>query len=374
MARHRRSRDADDDLPAARLTGESLREAARLFAYLLPYRRQFLAAMACLFLSSLMGLAFPYVTGGLVDSALRGRGAEAPQAVTWPATVLSVNAVAGLLMLVLAVQALFSFCQSYLFAQVGERSLADLRQDTYARLIRLPMAFFAQRRVGELASRIAADLSQIQDTLIGSIPQFLRHLVLMVGGVVLIALTSGRLTLVMLSSFPVLIIVAIVFGRMIRKISKQAQDKLADTNVVVEETLQGIANVKAFANEGYETARYKAGIAAFIDVVLRGARYRAGFVAFIIFALFGSIVLVMWYGARLVEAGEMSFGSMTRFLLYTMYVGGAIGQFAELYTQLQRTVGATQRVRELLAETPEDVDEPKAHPLQRVGFDTPPPL
>src|SRR5205814_6283911 len=150
-------------------------------------------------------------------------------------------------------------------------------------------------------------------------------LVLMVGGVVLIALTSGRLTLVMLSSFPVLIIVAIVFGRMIRKISKQAQDKLADTNVIVEETLQGIANVKAFANEGYETARYRAGIAAFIDVVLRGARYRAGFVAFIIFALFGSIVLVMWYGARLVEAGEMSFGSMTRFLLYTMYVGGAIG-------------------------------------------------
>src|SRR4051794_6072100 len=284
MARHRRSRDTDD-LPTARLTGESLREAARLFAYLLPYRRKFLAAMACLFLSSLMGLAFPYVTGGLVDSALRGRGTEAPQTIPWPANTLGVNAVAGLLMVVLAFQALFSFCQSYLFAQVGERSLADLRQDTYARLIRLPMAFFAQRRVGELASRIAADLSQIQETLIGSIPQFLRHLVLMVGGVVLIALTSTRLTLVMLSSFPVLIVVAIVFGRMIRKISKQAQDRLADTNVIVEETLQGVANVKAFANEGYETARYRAGISAFIDVVLRGARYRAGFVAFIIFAL-----------------------------------------------------------------------------------------
>src|SRR5436305_2013273 len=227
MSKGRRSRGAGDT-PPARITREGLREAARLFAYLLPYRGKFLAAMACLFLSSLMGLAFPYVTGGLVDSALRGRGAEPPQAVTWPANTLSVNAVAGLLMLVLAVQALFSFCQSYLFAQVGERSLADLRQDTYARLIRLPMAFFAQRRVGELASRIAADLSQIQDTLIGSIPQFLRHLVLMVGGVVLIALTSGRLTLVMLSSFPVLIVVPVVFGRMIRKISKQAQDRPAD--------------------------------------------------------------------------------------------------------------------------------------------------
>ena len=179
---------------------------------------------------------------------------------------------------------------------------------------------------------------------------------MLAGGLTLIALTSGRLTLVMLSSVPVIMGLTIVFGRLIRKMSKETQDKLADTNVVVEETLQGIAVVKAFTNEGYETSRYRAGITAFIGTVLRAARYQGAFGAFVTLGGFGSIVLVMWYGARLVEGGELSFGGMTQFMLYTMFIGGAIGQFARLYSELQRLLGATQRVRELLRETPEDVD------------------
>ena len=192
---------------------------------------------------------------------------------------------------------LCSFFQTYWLAEVGERSLADLRRDTYARLLRLPMAFFASRRVGELVSRLAADLSLIQQALIDAGPQFLGQLVVLLGGIVLIALTSGRLTLVMLASVPLVFSLAAVFGRLTRKISHEAQDRLADTNVVVEESLQGIASVKAFANEDYETARYRAGIDRFIDTVLRGARYQGMFGAFITFAGFGSIVLVIWYGA-----------------------------------------------------------------------------
>ena len=343
--------------PRARITRESLRETWRLFAYLLPYRKKFIAALSFLFCSSLLGLAFPYFTGRLMDSAQRNLG-EATQPAGWPIAGFNTNTIALLLLLVLAAQAICTFFQTYWLAQVGERALADMRRDTYARLIRLPMGFFANRRVGELTSRLAADLSQIQSTLTASVPQFLRQFVLVAGGVTLIAYTSGRLTLVMLSSFPVLMGAAVVFGRAVRNISLEAQDKLAETNVIVEETLQGIASVKAFANENHETARYRTGIDAFVAAILRGARYRGAFGAFVTFALFGSIVLVMWYGARLMEQGALTFGGLTQFLLYTMYVGGAVGQFAELYTQLQQTVGATQRVRELLLEKAENVDVP----------------
>jgi ATP-binding cassette subfamily B protein len=157
----------------------------------------------------------------------------------------------------------------------------------------------------------------------------------------------------MLSSLPVIIIAAVVFGRKTRKIARQAQDRLAETATIVEETLQGILNVKAFSNEGYELNRYDKGLGSFLTITLRGARLRAVFIAFIVFALFGFIVLVLWSGARLLQQGKITFGELTRFGLYTTFVAGAMGQFAELYSQLQKTVGATQRVRELLRETGE---------------------
>jgi ABC-type multidrug transport system fused ATPase/permease subunit len=344
----------DPKAPSTRLTWRGLREAARLLAYLLPYHRKFLAAHLCLLVASLSGLAFPFFTGRLIDGASRGLGGLAADT-RWALDAASINTTAMLLLLVLAVQALCSSLQTYWLAEVGERSLADLRRDTYGRLIRLPMAFFAQRRVGELTNRLTADLSLMQQTLTGSAPHFIGQLVMLAGGLVLITLTSGRLTLVMLASVPVVIGLAVVFGRLTRKVSFEAMERLADTNVVVEETLQGIASVKAFANEDYETTRYRAGIETFIGVVLRGARYQGAFTAFITFAGFGSIVLVIWYGARLVEGGAMTFGDLTQFLMYTMFIGGAIGGFVRLYGELQRAIGATQRVRELLQETPEDI-------------------
>lgn len=182
------------------------------------------------------------MTGQVVNGALASRGGG--EAFQGP----GVDAVALTLVVVLASQAACSCVQSLLFAKVDERSLTDLRRDTYSRLVRLPMAFHSRRRVGELAGRIAVDLPQIQDTLVGSVPHFLRQLAMLVGGIALIAWTSGRLTPVMLSAFQALIAVAVVFGRFIRRNSKEAQDRLADTGVIVEETLQGIATVKAFAS------------------------------------------------------------------------------------------------------------------------------
>jgi len=345
MARYSRNDQAGIDLPKAKLDRENLKQALELFRYLRPYRGRFSAALASLFVSSLLSLSFPYLAGSILDAAVqhtKGGGSMA-----------GADRTALLLMGILAVQAGLSFFQSLSFATAGQRSLVDLRRDTYARLISLPMTFFAQRRVGELASRLSSDLIQIEDTLITILPQFLRQTTILIGGIALIAVTSLQLTGIMLASLPVIVVAAVVFGRKTRKISREAQDRLADTATIVEETLQGILNVKAFSNEGYELNRYHVGLGSFLTTTLRGARLRAAFVAFIIFALFGFIVLVLWSGARLLQQGDITFGQLTRFGLYTTFVAGAMGQFAELYSQLQKAIGATGRVRELLRETGE---------------------
>ena len=345
MARYSRNDLAGIELPKAKLDRESLRQALELFRYLSPYRARFGAALTALFTGSLLSLAFPYLAGSIIDAAMlhpKGGGSMA-----------GADQTALLLIGILALQAGLSYFHFLSFATAGQRSLVDLRRDTYARLIALPMTFFAQRRVGELASRLSADLIQIEDTLVTILPQFLRQCTLLVGGIALIAVTSLQLTGIMLLSLPLVIAVAVVFGRKTRKISRDAQDRLADTATIVEETLQGIVNVKAFANEGYELNRYHEGLGKFLTTTLRGARLRAAFIAFIIFALFGFIVLVLWSGARLLQQGEITFGELTRFGLYTTFVAGAMGQFAELYSQLQKAIGATQRVRELLRETGE---------------------
>src|SRR5262245_56326606 len=186
-----------DDLPRVPIRLETLREAAGLLRYLRPYRVKFALGMACLFAGSLAGLGFPYLAGNLVDGALLRLGTGAVELpVAW---YQDVDWVALALVAVLAVQAGFAFLRSTLFIEVGERSLCDLRRDTYARLIRLPMAFHTRRRVGELASRLSADLTRIRDALIEAVPEFLREGVLLVGGVALIATTSLRLTGLMLA-------------------------------------------------------------------------------------------------------------------------------------------------------------------------------
>ncbi len=348
--------------PKVPVNRDTLREAARVFLYLLPYKEKFFTSLAFLLISSALSLAFPFLIGKMLDGTQAGGGG-----------IAAINQTAFLLMLVLGTQALFSFFSSLWFAQCGQRGLYDLRCEVYGRMISLPMSFFAKRRVGELSSRLSADLTQVEEALVFSVPQFLRQFILLSGACVLVALTSWRLTLVMLSSFPVIILIAIFIGRKIRGFSRQAQDQLAESGTVVEETLQGIANVKAFANELYETKRYAGALQGFLNMTLQGAGYRAALVAFIIFALFGSVVLVMWAGAKFLQSGAITFGDLSRFILYTVYVGGAVASFADLYSQIQKTVGATARVRELLGEIPEDVFPPEATRIPRLAAHAPPP-
>jgi ATP-binding cassette subfamily B protein len=350
MARYNSRGRPDLDLPKAKLTKESLREAATLFSYLQPYGGLLIAACCALILSSVLSLCFPFLAGSLMDAATPGSSGRGP---LW--LPHHINSVAVLMLGILAVQAASTYFHSTSMTRIGQSALADLRRDTYARLICLPMSFFGQRRVGELNSRISADLTQIESTLIMSVPQFLRQSLLLLGGIALIATTSGRLTLIMLAAIPPVIVLAVVFGRKMRRNSREAQDQLAETGTIVEETLQGIFNVKAFVNEAFEIGRYGRSMDAYLRVALRGARLRGAFIAFIVFALFGCIVLVLWSGASLLQSGRITLGEMTRFVLYTAFVAGAMGQFADLYSQVQKAVGATHRVRELLQEQPEFV-------------------
>jgi ABC-type multidrug transport system fused ATPase/permease subunit len=227
-------------------------------------------------------------------------------------------------------------------------------------MIMMPMDFFAQRRVGELSSRITADVSQIQDAVTSIFAEFLRGILTMVVGIGLLLYISPKMTLLMLLVVPVVIIIALVFSKFIRKLSREAQDQLAESGTVVQETLQGIANVKAFSNEWYEIGRYNKSIRSLVNIAIRNGRYRGLFISSMLFSVFGAIVLVVWYGVGLMQHQLLTIGALTEFVVVTAFVGGSLAGFAELYSQLQKTIGATQRVRDLLKETVEQVSDTDA--------------
>ena len=348
MARHnhRNNGNSADEPPKAKLNKESFREALLIFTYVKPYRGKFAAGLLFIALSALSTMTFPYLLKQLIDSA---------HAISTGKVLFSPGLIAWGMIGVLCVQMLFSFMRIFLFTTVGEHALADMRKDIYQRMISMPMEFFAQRRVGELSSRISADLSQIQDAVTSTLAEVLRGVLTLVIGIGLILYISPKLTGVMLAVVPVIVIIAVVFGKRIRGVSRQTQDKLADSNTIVQETLQGISNVKSFSNEWYEIKRYASSLDKVVAMAIRNGQFRGLFVSFLLFSVFGAIVLVVWYGAGLMQAGQLSFGDLTAFVVYTAFVGGSMAGFADLYSSLQKTLGATQRVRELLRSVPEAV-------------------
>lgn len=338
---------AEAELPKAKINRSSLRNVAKLLTYLKPYRVKFIAGLVFLFLSSLVGLTFPAILGALIDAA---QGIY-----KYKYLPHGLNAIAIMGFIILFAQAFVSFFRVVWFVQVAEKSLADIRRDTYFKLITLPMNFFANRRVGELNSRISADLSQIQDTLTTTFAEMIRQLVIMIGSTTLLAIVSIKLTLALLAILPFLVAFAVFFGRYIRKLSREAQDKLAESNTIVEETLQGIANVKAFVNEAYEANRYDKILRKVVNIAVRGAKFRGTFASFIVFCLFGTFVGVIWYGSVLVANHEIYVGDLTTFIMYSIFVGAAMGSFPDLYANLQKAVGASERVLEILAEQGEEI-------------------
>jgi ABC-type multidrug transport system fused ATPase/permease subunit len=338
------ARRTENDLPKAKLTSSSLSKALRIFKYGKDHKWKFYIGLLFLLLTSATALAFPKLMGMLVDCVTNKDLGKA-------------NEIALMLMGVLFLQAIFSFFRISLFVNFTENSLSNIRFALYENLIKLPMTFFSQKRVGELNSRISADISQLQDTFTTTIAEFLRQLILIIGGFIILGSISPKLTFMMLAIVPLVAVAAVIFGRFIRKYGKKTQDKVAESQVIVEETLQGITNVKAFANEWYEIQRYKTKIKEIVQIAIKGGQYRGYFASFIILCLFGCVVAVVWYGITLTIKGEVEgVGDLISFILYTTFIGASFGGIAEMYAQIQKAVGATERVFELLDEVPENIN------------------
>lgn len=339
-----------------KISREGIKDILGIYRFMLPYKWSFILGMIFLICSVSTGLSFFQLFGDLTD-IVNGKqtGLSATLAPIQAAFggIKPLNALALLFAAVIILQATFSFGRIYFFAQVSERTMADIRLHVYEKLIAMPIPFFENRRVGELISRLSSDITQLQDVLSVTIAEFLRQSMTLIIGVVSLFILSPKLTLFMLATFPVLIVATMFFGRFIRKISKKAQDELANANVVVEETLHSIQIVKAFTNEIREVFRYKTALQNGVEASLKAATYRSAFASFVMFALLGGIVLVLWYGGGEVESGHISLGMLIKFIFFTLLIGFSVGGLGDIYSQLQKTIGASERVKEILDEKTE---------------------
>ncbi|MFZ5972227.1 MAG: ABC transporter ATP-binding protein [Bacteroidota bacterium] len=327
-----------DEVEKKPLTKSGLRKFLGIFRFTLPYKGYFIFGLLSLSFSSLTAMSFPFLAGKLLDVA-QGKG---------DFFLTTINQIAFAFLGVLVFQSIFSFGRVYFFAQVSERALADLRHTVYEKIIWLPQSFFDSRRIGELISRITSDVSTLQDAFAFMLAELLRQVLVLVVGITVIFVLTPKLTVFMLLTFPLLVVAALFFGKFIRKLSKKTQDVLANSNVVVEETLQSVTVVKSFTNELFEVLRYRKSLQEVVHTALRAATYRGFFFSFTIFALFGGIVAVSWYGAYLVQGNEVTVGELFTFVLYTTFIGGSIAGLGDLYSQLQRSVGASERILEIL--------------------------
>lgn len=330
---------------------DALRRSIRIFKYVWPYKVKFITGMVFLFLSSVTFMVFPGLLGRLI-----GGNDVTDSPIDSFFNLENIDQVALLLLAAFVLQAIFSFLRIFLFADVTERAIAQLRKDTYSHLIKLPMTFFNKERVGELNSRISNDISMLQEMFMTTLAELFRQVIVILGGVSLLFFYSAELTLVMLLTVPVMMLAAFFFGRFIRSLSKKTQEELAKSQVVVEETLTAIQSVKAYANEILEIRRYSDVIERVRKVAMRGAKWRGAFASFIVFGLFGAIVLVIWYGVRLRNAGDIGLDELTSFILYTVFVGGSIGGVANIFGSVQKAIGATESLFDIMEEDAEPVD------------------
>ncbi|HBL37702.1 MAG TPA: multidrug ABC transporter ATP-binding protein [Flavobacteriales bacterium] len=275
-----------------------------------------------------------------------------------------------LILCVLSVQAVLSFGRVILFAKMTEDMMLAMRRDAFEAIVSMPMRFFDTRRVGDLNSRVSADITSIQDVFTTTLAELLRQIIIIIGGILALLYFSVTLTLLMLITLPVMIIAAILFGRFIRKLSKRTQDQVADSNTIVQETLTGIISVKSFANEAWEVLRYLGSIQNIRTLAMKGAIWRGAFASFIILFIFGAITLVIFKGAELMVTGGLASEHFFTFLLMTGLVAGSIGGIAAQFSALQRGLGAIESLMELMDEAREDVitevDAPLS-PLKLMG-------
>ena len=351
MARRASNLPEDPNAPPpkkGKLNRDGFRQFGRIAPYLRPHRIKFAFGIALITLSGVLTLVVTRLWGQLggvgVDAQAGGTGFELPL----PIDAGDLKSIGTAIFAVLILQSALSFIRIWLFGEITTRMLKALREDAFAGMITQPMAFFDTRRVGDLGSRIAADIEAIRDTFTTVLAELVRQTIIIGGGLLALMTFSWQLTLWMLGSLPVAILAAMFFGRFIRTMSKQTQQAVAESNTIVSETLTGIVSVKAFAREAYELTRYRHRVEAVRGIALKTALWRGAFASFIIVMIFGAITLVLFQGASMLQSGELSSEQFFSFLLMTGLVAGSIGGLANIFGDLQRGFGAIEEVMDLV--------------------------
>jgi len=330
------------EITPTKLNRESLKEALKIFQYIKPYRWAFVGGLALIFVSRLVFMVFPYLSGLMVDVAQN----KAEVGVT-------LNQIGFYLIIILIIQGSVSYARVILFAYASEKGIADLRKAVDQKLISLPIVFFEKNRSGELLSRITDDVGKLYSAFSVTLAEFLGQIVVLIGGVAFLAFRAPMLSLVMLGTLPIVLIGAMFFGRFIRKMSKERQQEMAQSSIVLSEAIQGIREVKSFTNELFEMMRYGTSTDKVVQISLRFANFRALFALFIIVFIFGALFFIIWQGALMVSNGTMTAGRLIEFIAYTSIIGGSIASMGNFYTEIIAAIGATERIREILNEVEE---------------------
>lgn len=340
--------------PTVKLNRQTLQRSLWVFRYIKPYLWTFILGMFFLSAGSILFLIIMRLPGEILN-IISGN----------PTYDLTLNEVFLFLIILLAVQGIASYFRVRLFTYVGEKGMNNLRKDLYDQLISLGIPFLEKRRVGEVSSRITNDVTQVQTVVTITLAEFLRQIIIFIGAIVIIVATMPRLALTMLLTFPVVVLLAMFFGRHIRKLVKQRQDELAQSNVVVEETMQNIQTVKAYTNEWFELLRYGKKLDKVVRTALRAAHMRGLFAAFIIFIMFGALFFIMWRAALMVQAGAMPQGDLVNFIVFTGLIGASIASLGSFYTEIVAAVGATDRILEIMEAKKEIQSRKVEGPLSR---------
>ena len=335
--RSRGSNNLNDDLPKVKLTKELFSEGLKIFNYIAPYKWYFIAGLVLLSISSLAFIAIFHLAGVMVDIA--SNESSVP---------ISLNQIGVALVIIFVAQGVISFFRIYFFAIVSEKGIAAIRNDLYGKMITLPIEFFEKTRVGELISRVTSDVEKMYSVFSIVLAEFLRQIIMLVGGVAFLAYLTPKLSLIMLATFPVVVIGAIFFGKFIRSLSKKRQKALAETNVIMNETVTNIQSVKSFTNEAFESKRYYDSILKVVDISLDYAKSRGVFAAFIVTVFSGAIFFVIWSGAKMIQTQELTSGELLSFVGVTGAIGAAIAGLGNFYTELLGALGATERVRDII--------------------------
>jgi subfamily B ATP-binding cassette protein MsbA len=327
-----------------------------------PHKAALALASLCLVASAAASLAFPRLTGWLLDSAFVAGGRA------------QLDRKAIELLAVVVAQALLNYGQAYLLAATGERAVAGLRESLFSRLLMMPPGFFAERRTGELVSRLTTDISLLQGTLSHQLAEFARQVLTLVGGITMLVIVQPRLTLTALGAVPIAVGAIFFFGRRLRRVSTGVQDKVAEATALAEEAISQIRTVQSFVREDHERRRYGARIREAVERALVRARIRGVFFGVITFATFTAIVVVLWQGGRLVLEGRLSPGTLFTFMIYTIMIAGSVAALISFFSGYQESVGAAERVFELIEMASPIADPPAPVPLParvegRIGFE-----